>query len=86
MPNLSADKRKGEKSDKKVRKHSNEYLKYSGMAFEMFAIMGIFVFAGTKLDDWMQTEKAWFTITGALVGTVVALVYTLRDFLVNKKE
>jgi len=86
MPNRSADNKKGKKTDKKVRKHSNEYLKYSGMAFEMFVIMGIFVFAGTKLDEQMQTEKAWFTILGAVIGTTAAMVYTLRDFFFNKKE
>lgn len=86
MPNQSPEK-KGQKSKKKVRKRSsNEYLKYSGMAFEMFAIMGIFVFAGSKLDEKMQYEKAWFTILGAILGTTIAMVYTLRDFISNKKE
>ena len=86
MPNRLADKRESEKPEEKVRKHSNEYLKYSGMAFEMFAIMGIFVFVGTKLDERLQNEKGWFTILGAILGTIVALVYTLRDFLFNKEK
>ena len=85
MPNPSADK-EGQKSKKKVRKNSNEYLKYSSMAFEMFAIMGIFVFAGNKLDEKFPSEKSWFTILGAILGTTVAMIYTLRDFLFNKKE
>jgi len=79
-------KKKKNKSVKKVRKGAHEVLKYSGMAFEMFAIMGAFVFAGSKLDERFLADKAWFTILGAIFGITVAMVYTLRDFFFNKKE
>lgn len=85
MPNRSPKKKKN-KSVKKVRKGSHEVLKYSGMAFEMFVIMGVFVFAGSKLDERFSAEKSWFTILGAILGITVAMVYTLRDFFFNKKE
>ncbi|MEZ4981852.1 MAG: AtpZ/AtpI family protein [Saprospiraceae bacterium] len=37
-------------------------MKYSGMAFEMAAILFVFVFGGKKLDDVVRTETPWFTI------------------------
>ena len=79
MPNQSP------KKNKRKRKKSHDYLKYSGMAFEMAIIMALFTFGGSKLDGFFETEKNYFTILGALLGTGISLVYTLRDFIKNDK-
>jgi len=72
---------------KKIGKFkANEYLKYSGMAFEMFAIMVLFTIGGSKLDEYMQSEKGYFTLLGAILGTIFALTYTLRDFISKKDK
>lgn len=87
MPNQSPNSKDSPKDKKEtVRKKSHEYLKYSGMAFEMIIIMGLFTFAGTKLDVYFQTSQKYFTILGVILGTVFALVFTLRDFFFNKKD
>jgi len=85
MPKQSPKSNDSEKK-KKGRHNTNEYLKYSGMAFEMFAIMCLFTVGGNKLDEYMQTDKQYFTILGAILGTISALTYTLRDFLFKKDK
>lgn len=81
MPNQSPESE--QKNEK--RKKAHEVLKYSGMAFEMAIIMGFFVFGGSKLDGYFQNEKTYLTILGAIIGTIVALTYTLRDFIKSEK-
>ena len=84
---MSSQSPKTKKDDKsKARKKSQDYLKYSGMAFEMIIIMALFTFGGTKLDAYFQTNQQYFTILGVILGTVFALVYTLRDFLIKKDK
>ncbi|MEZ5058489.1 MAG: AtpZ/AtpI family protein [Saprospiraceae bacterium] len=60
-------------------------MKYSGMAFEMAAILFVFVFGGKKLDDVVKTETPWFTILGVFLGAFAALYFTLKDIFINKK-
>ncbi len=75
-----------EKKAKKKRKNSTAYLKYTGMAFEMFAIMGLFTYGGIKLDAAMETNRPYFMLLGAVLGTTAALIYTLRDFIFTKTK
>lgn len=85
MPNQSP-KPKDSRNKKRGKHKTNEYLKYSGMAFEMFAIMCLFTIGGSKLDEYLQSEKQYFTMLGAIFGTIVALTYTLRDFISKKDK
>jgi len=85
MPKQSPKSKDSEKK-KNSRHKANEVLKYSGMAFEMFAIMALFTIGGNKLDEYMQNEKQYFTMLGAILGTIFALTYTLRDFIFKKDK
>lgn len=55
------------------------------MAFEMAAILFVFVFAGKKLDEVVETETPWFTILGVFIGAFAAFYFTLKDLITNKK-
>jgi len=44
------------------KKEVNPYLKYSGLAFEMLAVIGISVFAGKKIDEYFGNETPWVTL------------------------
>ncbi|HMR42711.1 MAG TPA: AtpZ/AtpI family protein [Saprospiraceae bacterium] len=70
----------------KMRQKVDAYMRYSGMAFEMAAVMAIAVFAGKKIDDYFDSQKPYFTILFALLGTVAALYLTLKDILFKKKN
>ena len=85
MPNQSPKKERSKKR-KSSREQAQSYLKYSGMAFEMIIIMGLFTYGGVKLDEYFQTPENYFTVAGAILGTIFALAFVLKDFIINKKE
>jgi F0F1-type ATP synthase assembly protein I len=37
-------------------------MKYSGMAFQLLALLAIAVYLGGLLDDYLGTSKPWMTI------------------------
>lgn len=59
---------------------AKSYMKYSGMAFELVALMVVAVFLGKQLDKWLDMSKPYGT-AGVLVLFLVAyfvkLTYTL---------
>lgn len=54
------------------------------MATQMFLIIGLFVFVGLRLDDWLQT-KVVFVLLGSLTGVGLALYIFIRDALNDQK-
>ncbi|HEY1040187.1 MAG TPA: AtpZ/AtpI family protein [Bacteroidia bacterium] len=64
---------------------SNSYLKYTGMAFQMGAIITIGVLGGRKLDQWMGWKTPIFTLVLSLVSIVAAIYLSIKDFLKPKK-
>jgi hypothetical protein len=51
-----------EENKGKVKKKSDSYLKYSGIAFQLAGLMIIGIFLGKKLDAWLQFEKPFMTM------------------------
>lgn len=62
-------------------KKVNNYLKYSGMAFQMVGALLVGVFLGRWLDRKLDTPQPYFTALLALVFTGVSIYVALRDFL-----
>ena len=52
--------------------------KYSGLAFQMLAIIGFSTWLGTWLDRHFQLKNPWCTISLMLLGVLVALVQVIR--------
>ena len=52
----------------------SSFAKYSGMAFQMGITIGVFVFAGIKLDQFFEF-RFLFTLIFSLAGVVGALYY-----------
>jgi len=71
--------------EKKQKPQSNSYLKYSGMAFQMGAIITIGVFGGRKLDSWLELKTPIFTLILSLVSVTAAVYVSIKDFLKPKK-
>jgi F0F1-type ATP synthase assembly protein I len=61
----------------------NSYARYSGMAFQMLAIILLGVFAGFKLDHWLNI-KPILTIVFSFGSVVLAIYYVTRDLLKKK--
>ncbi|HEX5111320.1 MAG TPA: AtpZ/AtpI family protein [Saprospiraceae bacterium] len=64
---------------------SNKYLKYSGLAFQMFVLLGVGAWLGQKVDQWLNTSDPYFTILFILAFTG-AFFYRLIKELNRKDE
>ncbi|MBK7871619.1 MAG: AtpZ/AtpI family protein [Saprospiraceae bacterium] len=70
--------------DEDKRSQPVQYMKYTGMAFQMAATIAIGVLLGRFLDRRLHTEQAYFTALFALVFTVAAMYLAVKDFLKKK--
>jgi len=57
----------------------NNYGKFMGIAFQMFAIIGIFSFAGYKIDESANHHTKWVTAALALTGVFISLYLVIRS-------
>ncbi|WP_295673109.1 AtpZ/AtpI family protein [uncultured Mucilaginibacter sp.] len=57
----------------------NGYLKYSGMGFQMIAIIGLFTYAGYKIDQSAQHQVKWVTAILSLTGVFISLYVIIRS-------
>ena len=73
-----------QKKQKKSKNSINDYAKYSGLAFQMVAIIGLGVFGGIKLDSLLKIDFPVFTVTFSLVSVVLAIYLAIKDFIKMK--
>ena len=73
---------------KRNRKNSglNSYVRYSGMGFQMVAIILLFYWAGSKLDERSGNEKPAYTAILTLLGVFAGLYIVLKDFIFRKND
>jgi F0F1-type ATP synthase assembly protein I len=57
----------------------DQYAKYSGIAFQMVAIILVFVWAGKKIDEKYFQGKDIFVIILSLLGVGISLYLVLKD-------
>lgn len=65
------------------RKDATNFARYSGIAFQMLAIIGIMTFIGYKIDENRESKQQIFTAIFGLVGVVISLIQVVRSL--NKK-
>ena len=58
---------------------ANTVAKYSGIAFQMLAIIGLSAWAGTWLDGHYQNKTPWYTVGLMLLGLFAALYHVIRS-------
>lgn len=68
----------------KKRITDNSYMKYSGMAFQMIAIIFAITYIGKRLNDHWELDPPYVTALFALIGVLAALYLTLKD-IINPK-
>jgi F0F1-type ATP synthase assembly protein I len=64
---------------------SNQYLKYSGMAIQLFVLLGVGAWLGQYLDKKLNTPDPYFTILFILLFTA-GFFYKLVKDLGRKDE
>ena len=62
----------------------NQYLKYSGMAVQLFVLAGVGAWLGQLLDKHFTTPKPYFTILLILLFTGVFFYRLVKDL--NRKD
>ncbi|MDX1941110.1 MAG: AtpZ/AtpI family protein [Saprospiraceae bacterium] len=70
--------------DEDKRRQGTEYMKYTGMAFQMAATIAIGILLGRFLDRQMHSKQPYFTALFAMVFTGVAIYLAIKDFLKKK--
>ncbi|PUZ24553.1 Putative F0F1-ATPase subunit Ca2+/Mg2+ transporter [Chitinophaga costaii] len=64
---------------KQATKPDSKLLYYSGMAFQMVALLGLAVFAGIRLDRWTGWLFPLFTIVLPLAALGIILYQIVKD-------
>lgn len=72
-------------SKPKKKPQANQYLKYSGMAFQLAIVLAVGTYIGTRIDRYFQTDRPYFTAILALFSLFAGFYLTLKDLLFGKK-
>jgi ATP synthase protein I len=63
------------------------YARYSGLAFQMIAIILAFVWAGRKIDSIFFQSRSIFIIIFSLLGVCISIFIVLKDLLkIHKRK
>ncbi len=63
------------------RKGTNSFAQYSGLGFEMMAIIGLGTFLGYKTDQWLENSFKGFTLGLMVFSVLLAIIYGARELL-----
>jgi len=69
------------KTDKEKRPPLESYARYSNLAFQMFAIIGIGIFGGVKLDQWLKIGFPVFTVLLSIISVAGAIYIAIKDLI-----
>jgi len=62
----------------------DNFIRYSGLGFEMMVIIGIFTFLGYKIDQWMENDFKGFTLGLMIFSVILAIIHATRGLLKKK--
>lgn len=65
--------------EQEPKKQLNSYARFSGMGFQMIAIIGIGVYSGVKLDEHYPNNYSLFTIICSLASIGIALYLVIKQ-------
>ena len=84
MKNPPTEKENNRKND--LNKGVIQFAKYTGLAFQMGAIIFITVWGGQKLDEILGNQNPVFTVILSLLGVLSAIYFAIKDFInINNK-
>ena len=73
------------KPEKSKSSTPNSYVKYTGIAFQMIAIILAGVFGGIKLDQVIERiEFPLFTLIFTFLAVCLSIYYTIKDLIRTK--
>lgn len=60
-------------------KQANNFAKYTGMAFQMLATIGLFTFIGYKIDENQGHDKFTYSALLGFLGVIASLYMVVRS-------
>jgi F0F1-type ATP synthase assembly protein I len=73
-------------SSQKPKRPLNKYARYSGVAFQMIAIIVLSTYAGLKLDDAYPNNYRLYTIIFSLVGVAISMYFVIKQVGQNQNK
>jgi F0F1-type ATP synthase assembly protein I len=67
------------------KKQVASYLRFSAVAFQMGAIIGLMTWLGVWLDDQYNPTGAAFTVVCALTGVAAGLYLVIKEVIKNSQ-
>jgi heme/copper-type cytochrome/quinol oxidase subunit 4 len=64
---------------KRVKNQNARYMKYAGLAFQLFFSFAIVLFLGQKIDAWMENETAYITVLLIVITFVGTMYKIMKD-------
>lgn len=61
------------------KKALGSYAKYTGVAFQMMAIIGASAFIGYKVDQYYDHKTQWVTALACVLGVCLSIYQTVRQ-------
>ncbi|MDB5112659.1 MAG: AtpZ/AtpI family protein [Mucilaginibacter sp.] len=58
---------------------ANNLAKFTGLAFQMIAVIGVFAFVGYKIDSAANHQIRWVTATLSLIGVFISLYMVFKS-------
>ncbi|SDM55251.1 Putative F0F1-ATPase subunit Ca2+/Mg2+ transporter [Daejeonella rubra] len=55
------------------------YAKYTGVAFQMMAIIGGSAYLGYKIDQWYDHKVQWVTALACVLGVCLSIYQTIKQ-------
>lgn len=81
VPHSQKQKKQKKLPENKGGKGLQDFAKYSGLAFQMIAIILVMTWVGIKLDKYFNLETPVFTVIFSLLGVFAGIYNSIRDFL-----
>ena len=77
-----------EQKRRRLSRRINAYAEYSGIAFQMIAIIGLGTFGGVKLDQAFPNTYSLFTILCTFAAVCLSMYFVIRQAqkISNKKR
>ncbi len=80
------NKKKSPNKEKQKKNKLKNYAVFSGIAFEMMAIIGAGSFLGYKLDEKKNNEFPLFTVIFSLSAVIVAIYLVIKSVIKFSKD
>jgi len=65
----------------KASRHSNHYLKYTGMVFQLFVLLALLIYFGQWLDEKFDLSNDYFTAFLPILGLILYFIRVYYDLV-----